>query len=155
MEPDTSTDRLAEHTASIVSAFVARNNVASTELPGLISSVHAAMSGLNGSTVVAAVSETQKPAVSLKKSITPEYIICLEDGKKLKMLKRHLRATYNMSPDEYRTKWGLSADYPMTAPGYSARRSDFAKKIGLGTKGGRRKAVAPRAGTRRAAAAAK
>ncbi|MBL8670908.1 MAG: MucR family transcriptional regulator, partial [Alphaproteobacteria bacterium] len=96
------------------------------------------------------VAEPLKPAVPVRKSVTPDYIVCLEDGKKLKMLKRHLRSTYKMTPDEYRTKWGLAADYPMVAPNYAAQRSAFAKKIGLGRnagkQGGRRRGAARAAG---------
>ena len=115
----------------IVAAYVSNNSISVGELPAMIKSVHATLGGLAGS----ASSEpqtTQKPAVTVKKSVTPEYIVCLEDGKKLKMLKRYLRSRYSMSPEEYRSKWGCPADYPMVAPNYAQQRSDFAKKIGLG-----------------------
>jgi predicted transcriptional regulator len=115
----------------IVAAYVSNNSVAVGDLPSMIKSVHATLGGLAG----ASSSEpqtTQKPAVTVKKSVTPEYIVCLEDGKKLKMLKRYLRSRYSMSPEEYRSKWGLPADYPMVAPNYAQQRSEFAKKIGLG-----------------------
>ena len=121
-----------ELTASIVSAFVANNRVPATDLPGLIASTHAAILGLGGN--VAAVIEPEKlvPAVSVKKSITPDFLICLEDGKKFKSLKRHLRTAYNMSPEQYRAKWSLPNDYPMVAPAYAEARSNLAKKMGLG-----------------------
>ncbi len=121
-----------ELTASIVSAFVANNSVPAMDLPGLIASTHAAILGLGGN--VAAVVEPEKlvPAVSVKKSITPDFLICLEDGKKFKSLKRHLRTAYSMSPEEYRAKWGLPNDYPMVAPAYAEARSNLAKKMGLG-----------------------
>lgn len=124
-------------TADIVASFVSNNKVSSEELADLIRSVHKTVRGLANASG-GAPAERQKPAAPVSKSITPDYIICLEDGKKLKMLKRYLRSTYGMSPDEYRRKWGLPADYPMVAPNYAARRSEFAKRIGLG-KGVRRK----------------
>jgi predicted transcriptional regulator len=129
-------------TAEIVAAFLAANTVQATQLPELIRSVFTALQSLDGQ-AEEAPAEPLKPAVPIRKSVTRDYIVCLEDGKKLKMLKRHLRTTYNMSPDEYRAKWGLSADYPMVAPAYAERRSEFAKKIGLG-----RKAAEPRKGRR-------
>lgn len=124
-------------TADIVASFVANNKVAPNELPELIRAVHATVAGLGGSGG-AAMGEKPKPAAPINKSVQHDYIICLEDGKKLKMLKRYLRSTYGMSPEDYRKRWGLPADYPMVAPAYAARRSEFAKKIGLG-KGVRRK----------------
>ena len=117
--------------SEIVASYVSNNPVPVSELPAMIRSVHATLGGLTGSLAIDAVT-SQKPAVSIKKSITPEYLICLEDGKKLKMLKRYLRSRYGLSPDQYRTKWGLPADYPMVASNYAAQRSEFAKKIGLG-----------------------
>ncbi|MGD9965566.1 MAG: MucR family transcriptional regulator [Hyphomonadaceae bacterium] len=124
-------------TTDIVAAFVANNKLSPEELTELIRSVHRTLSGLsNGADAKA--QERPKPAAPINKSVQHDYIICLEDGKKLKMLKRYLRSTYNMAPDEYRKRWGLPADYPMVAPAYAARRSEFAKKIGLG-KGVRRK----------------
>lgn len=123
-------------TADIVAAHVSNNSVAVSDLPTLISNVHSALSGLGGATVVP---ETrQEPAVSVRASIKPDYIICLEDGKKLKMLKRHLMTHYKMTPEDYRAKWNLPADYPMVAPNYAEQRRTLAKKIGLGTKRGRR-----------------
>lgn len=115
----------------IVAAFVSNNTVSAEKLPALLQEVHDAVKALaKGGTASAG---SQEPAVPVKKSVTPDYIICLEDGKKLKMLKRYLRTQYNLSPEEYRRKWGLPADYPMVAPNYSKRRSQFAKEIGLGT----------------------
>lgn len=122
---------LLRMTAEIVSAYVGQNTLAAQQLPDVINVVHATLTGLQGAPVEVST-EPARPAVPIKKSVTPEHIVCLEDGKKLKMLKRHLRSTYNMSPDEYRAKWGLPPDYPMVAPNYAAQRSEFAKKIGLG-----------------------
>lgn len=127
-------------TTEIVAAFVSNNAIDGDKIPDLLRNVHAAVVGLSG----AAKSEPEepaKPAVPVKKSITPDYLICLEDGKKLKMLKRYLRTQYDMSPDDYRRKWNLPADYPMVAPNYAARRSEFAKQIGLGRIGGAKKAA--------------
>ena len=129
-------DKFVDQTASIVSAYVSKNAVAADEVPALISRVHAALLDVAGAGSERAA-HALKPAVPVKKSVTADYIICLEDGKKLKMLKRHLRSTYNMTPDEYRTKWGLPSDYPMVAPNYAQQRSEFAKKIGLGRNSGR------------------
>jgi predicted transcriptional regulator len=125
-------------TAEIVSAFVANNKVSSEELTEIIRSVHRTLANLSNGGDLDRAAERPKPAAPISKSVQHDYIICLEDGKKLKMLKRYLRSTYNLSPDEYRKRWGLPADYPMVAPAYAARRSEFAKKIGLG-KGVRRK----------------
>jgi predicted transcriptional regulator len=113
----------------IVTAYVSRNNVAAEDLPNVIKSVHATLGGIQGAETGAVA---RAPAVPVKKSVTPDYIVCLEDGKKLKMLKRYLRAQYGLTPEAYRAKWNLPADYPMTAPNYAARRSEFAKQIGLG-----------------------
>ncbi len=124
-------------TTDIVASFVSNNKVSSEELADLIKSVHRSLAGLSGVAVEKTL-ERPKPAVAANKSVHPDYIVCLEDGKKLKMLKRYLRSTYGMTPDDYRRRWGLPADYPMVAPNYAARRSEFAKKIGLG-KGVRRK----------------
>ncbi|MFN3958951.1 MAG: MucR family transcriptional regulator [Parvularculaceae bacterium] len=119
----------------IVAAFVSNNAVSADKLPALLQDIHDAVRALaSGGTASAG---SQAPAVPVKKSITPDYIICLEDGKKLKMLKRYLRTQYGMSPEDYRRKWGLPADYPMVAPNYSVRRSNFAKEIGLGRVGGK------------------
>ncbi len=124
-------------TTDIVAAFVANNKLSPEELTELIRSVHRTLASLTDG-AAERPAERPKPAAPINKSVQHDYIICLEDGKKLKMLKRYLRSTYNMSPDEYRKRWGLPADYPMVAPAYAARRSEFAKKIGLG-KGVRRK----------------
>ncbi len=125
--------------ADIVSAYVSNNSVPAADLPGLIATTHAAISGL-GAPPAPVVEERPTPIVSIKKSITPEFLICLEDGKKFKSLKRHLRTAYNMSPEDYRTRWGLPPDYPMVAPAYAEARSTLAKKMGLGQQ--RRKAPA-------------
>lgn len=118
-------------TSQVVAAYVGHNRVGETQIPDVIKSVYSSLAGLNGHSELAAKAK-KKPAVSVKKSITDDYLICLEDGKKLKMLKRHLRTSYGLSPEEYRSKWGLGSDYPMVAPNYAKQRSDFAKKIGLG-----------------------
>jgi predicted transcriptional regulator len=128
-------DTLITLTADIVSAHVSNNSVAVNDLPVLIQNVHNALSGLGDQAVEPEAK--QEPAVSVRSSIKPDYIVCLEDGKKLKMLKRHLMTHYQMTPDEYRQKWGLNADYPMVAPNYAEQRRSLAKKIGLGTKRGR------------------
>lgn len=124
-------DALIGMVADIVSAYVANNSVPVSELPGLIASTHAAMSNL-GAAPAPAPEEKAVPAVPVKKSITPDFLICLEDGKKFKSLKRHLRTSYDMSPEQYRAKWNLPADYPMVAPAYAEARSNLAKKMGLG-----------------------
>jgi predicted transcriptional regulator len=126
---------IIEMTADIVSAFVSNNSVPSAELPILIQSVHRALSGVSGGTEVQEQAP-REPAVPVKKSVNPDFIVCLEDGRKFKSLKRHLRTKYNMSPEEYRSKWGLPKDYPMVAPNYAKARSDLAKQMGLG-QGGR------------------
>ncbi|MET1411047.1 MucR family transcriptional regulator [Roseibium sp. HPY-6] len=122
---------LIDLTADIVSAYVSNNTVASTDLPSLINEVHTALQK-TASASSEPEPEPLKPAVPVKKSVMPDYIICLEDGKKFKSLKRHLRTHYNMTPEEYREKWDLGADYPMVAPNYAAARSELAKKMGLG-----------------------
>jgi predicted transcriptional regulator len=127
---------LAELTADIVSAYVSKNAVRSNDLPVLISEVHAALAGLRNETKTAEPVEAQKPAVPIKKSITPDFLISLENGQKFRSLKRHLMTSYGMTPDDYRTKWGLPADYPMVAPNYAAQRSELAKSLGLGRKAG-------------------
>ncbi|HUO91648.1 MAG TPA: MucR family transcriptional regulator [Rhizomicrobium sp.] len=124
-------DDLLKFASEIVAAYVSNNPIPVSEIPAMIKSVHATLGGLAGG-VASETPTALKPAVAVKKSVTPEYIICLEDGKKLKMLKRYLRSRYDLTPDEYRAKWGLPADYPMVAPNYAAQRSEFAKKIGLG-----------------------
>jgi predicted transcriptional regulator len=125
-------------TASIVSAYVSNNPTTASEIPALISQIHAALVRVSHSGAEAAP-EPAKPAVSVKKSMTSDYLVCLEDGKRFKSLKRHLRTQYNMSPEQYREKWGLPADYPMVAPNYAVARSQLAKKMGLGQQRRRRK----------------
>lgn len=122
---------LVSITASIVAAYVSNNSVSSGDLPNLIAETHAALSRAAGK-VVRVEREESKPKIAVKKSVMPDYIICLEDGKKFKSLKRHLRTHYDMSPEEYREKWGLPHDYPMVAPNYAQARSQLAKKMGLG-----------------------
>jgi len=120
-----------ELAADIVSAYVSNNSVPASDLPSLINDVHSALLRVTAGTVITPT-EVPKPAVPTKKSITSEFIVCLEDGRKFKSLKRHLRTQYNMSPDEYREKWGLPPDYPMVAPNYAKARSNLAKEMGLG-----------------------
>ncbi|HJT42459.1 MAG TPA: MucR family transcriptional regulator [Rhizomicrobium sp.] len=129
-------DDLLKLVTEIVSAYVSKNPVAAHELPAIIKNVHATLGGFAGTQERAL---PRAPAVSVKKSVQPDYIVCLEDGKKLKMLKRYLRSRYKLSPGEYRTRWNLPPDYPMVAPNYAQKRSDFAKKIGLGKSDERKK----------------
>lgn len=136
LRSDTTDVGMLRMTAEIVSAYVSKNVVPTQQIPDLINTVFASLTGLQ-EPAEDQPNEPLKPAVPIRKSVTPEYIVCLEDGKKLKMLKRHLRSTYNMSPEEYRARWGLPADYPMVAPNYAQQRSEFAKKIGLGRGAGR------------------
>jgi predicted transcriptional regulator len=126
---------LIEMTSEIVASYVEKNTIAASELPTLIQSVYRALSGV---TTAVEVVETpaKEPAVPLRRSITPDFLVCLEDGRKFKSLKRHLRTRYNLSPEDYRSKWGLPKDYPMVAPNYAKARSDLAKQMGLG-QGGR------------------
>jgi predicted transcriptional regulator len=124
-------DDILKLATEIVAAYVSNNPIPVSEVPAMIKSVHGTLGGLVGNSQ-GELPTAQKPAVPIKRSVTPDYIVCLEDGKKLKMLKRYLRSNYNMTPEEYRAKWGLAADYPMVAPNYAAQRSEFAKKIGLG-----------------------
>lgn len=131
MADNSATSQYIELAADIVSAYVSNNSVSAGDLPSLINDVYAALMRVSSGKVEEVV-EPLKPAVAVRKSITPEYIICLEDGKKFKSLKRHLRTHYDLSPEEYREKWGLPADYPMVAPNYAIRRQVLAKKIGLG-----------------------
>jgi predicted transcriptional regulator len=125
-------DTLLTLTADIVAAHVSNNSVAVNDLPNLIQNVHSALSGISQSS--SAPEPKPEPKVSIRSSVKPDYIVCLEDGKKLKMLKRHLMTHYNMTPEQYRQKWGLSPDYPMVAPNYAEQRRTLAKSIGLGTK---------------------
>jgi MucR family transcriptional regulator, transcriptional regulator of exopolysaccharide biosynthesis len=132
------TSTFLELTASIVSAYVSNNSVPSAELPALIGQVHTALTRVSsghGETL----GDALRPAIPVKKSVTSDYIICLEDGKKFKSLKRHLRTQYNLTPEQYREKWGLGSDYPMVAPSYAAARSRLAKQMGLGQQRPRRK----------------
>jgi predicted transcriptional regulator len=131
--PTRNNEMLIELTADVVAAYVSNNSVSATELPGLIAEIHAAL-GRAGSGAEQAVADKPKPAVNPKKSITDDYIICLEDGKKFKSLKRHLMTHYGLTPDQYREKWGLDSSYPMVAPNYALARSNLAKEMGLGRK---------------------
>lgn len=130
---DAKADELVQLTADIVSAYVSNNAVVASDLPALIGDVYAALNRASAR-VAEPMREELKPAVAVKKSVHADYIICLEDGKKFKSLKRHLRTHYNLSPEEYREKWGLPHDYPMVAPNYAAARSQLAKQMGLGTR---------------------
>ena len=121
--------------ADITAAYVGQNKVDDSQVLGIITTVFKTMDRLSTS-ASELVEKPKKPAVSVRRSVLPDFIVCLEDGRKMKMLKRHLRTAYNLSPDEYRSRWGLPADYPMVAPNYAKRRSQFAKKIGLGRKAG-------------------
>jgi predicted transcriptional regulator len=127
-----SNKELLEYTTEIVAAHVSNNTVAVPDLPDLIHQVYRTLASVESSS--GTLQERPEPAVPIKKSVHNDYIVCLEDGKKLKMLKRHLKTAYNMTPDEYRERWGLASDYPMVAPSYAAQRSSLAKKIGLGTR---------------------
>jgi predicted transcriptional regulator len=132
MSESSSSNDLLGITAEIVAAHVSNNAVSMSDLPNLIRDVHRTVSSLGTAAAAPFVDEAKAPAVSVKKSVTPDYLICLEDGKKLKMLKRHLHTSYGLTPDAYRAKWGLPKDYPMVAPNYAAKRSALAKQIGLG-----------------------
>jgi len=132
MNDPVSTSSYVELAADIVSAYVSNNAVAMQDLPVLIQDVHNALLRITSGAGVDAATEALKPAISVKKSVTPDYIVCLEDGKKFKSLKRHLRTQYNMSPEDYREKWSLPSDYPMVAPNYANARSALAKQMGLG-----------------------
>ena len=129
-------------TADIIAAHVSNNSVSLEDLPSLISNVYGALSGLGQE--VAVVETLPEPAVSIRASVKPDHIVCLEDGKKLKMLKRHLSTHYNLTPDQYRARWSLPADYPMVAPNYAEKRRELAKKIGLGRKPGARRGRKPK-----------
>jgi predicted transcriptional regulator len=131
----TSRDDILRMTVDVVSAYLSNNQVTSGQISDIINSVFTSLYALE-SGATEAPAEAPRPVVPIRRSVTPDYIVCLEDGKKLKMLKRHLRTNYNMTPEEYRAKWGLAPDYPMVAPNYAKQRSEFAKQIGLGRKGG-------------------
>ncbi len=135
--PKASANELLRMTADVVSAYVGNNTLPAAQIPDVVKAIYASFAGLKGGFVEGGAG--LKPVVPIKRSVTAEYIVCLEDGKKLKMLKRHLRTSYNLTPDQYRAKWGLPPDYPMVAPNYAAQRSAFAKKIGLGRKPGKRR----------------
>jgi predicted transcriptional regulator len=139
MNDVSNSDNFVELAADVVAAYVSNNAVSMAELPSLIAQVHKALVAAAAGSIEKPF-EAQVPAVSIKKSINPDYLVCLEDGKKFKSLKRHLRTKYDLSPEDYRAKWGLSADYPMVAPNYAAARSELAKSMGLGQQ--RRKTVA-------------
>ncbi|RWB25222.1 MucR family transcriptional regulator [Mesorhizobium sp.] len=151
-EADNNIETLIELTADVVSAYVSNNPIPVGDLPALIVQVHAALKGTAGS-VSAEEPEALKPAVPIKKSVTADYIICLDDGKKFKSLKRHLSTHYGVTPDEYRAKWRLPADYPMVAPNYAAARSALAKTMGLGRKPKEPETPAPAKQTRKKVAA--
>jgi predicted transcriptional regulator len=138
MADSSSEQSLIELTAQIVAAYIGHNSVPSGEIANLIGEVHGALKRVVG-TSAAAPADVQKPAVPVKRSIASDYIVCLEDGKKFKSLRRHLHAQYNMTPEQYRDKWGLPPDYPMVAPNYAAARSQLAKQMGLGQQRRRRK----------------
>ncbi|MGH7115702.1 MAG: MucR family transcriptional regulator [Stellaceae bacterium] len=138
--PKMAEEELLRMTADVVAAYVSNNTLPTAQLAEVINAVYGSLKGLEGQ-VAEPPPEPAKPAVPIRKSVTPDYLICLEDGKKLKMLKRHLRSTYNLTPDEYRARWGLAPDYPMVAPNYAEQRSAFAKKIGLGRGAGRQAAA--------------
>ncbi|MCW5772261.1 MAG: MucR family transcriptional regulator [Rhodospirillaceae bacterium] len=129
-----SEEEMLRMTASVVSAYVGNNNLPPTDIPDVIKTVYGSLTGLGRT---AGGGDAPKPAVPVRRSVTPDYIVCLEDGRKLKMLKRHLRTTYNMTIDQYRQKWGLPLDYPVVAPNYARQRSAFAKRIGLGRRAAR------------------
>ena len=135
MSEHQTTPTTIELAAEIVSAFVSNNPVPAAQLPALIGAVHDALTkSVSGTATQQAPEEPKEPAVPIKRSVQPDYIICLEDGKRFKSLKRHLRTVYDLTPDQYRAKWGLPADYPMTAPNYAAARSELAKSMGLGAR---------------------
>jgi len=132
VDNESAEDMLLTLTADIVAAHVSNNSVAVNDLPVLIQNIHAALNGISGK--ASAPEPKPEPKVPIRSSVKPDYIVCLEDGKRLKMLKRHLMTHYNLTPDQYRQKWGLAADYPMVAPNYAEQRRTLAKSIGLGTK---------------------
>jgi len=135
--PKPNSDDFLRMTAQMVAAYLRKNSVPTTQITEVINSVYGSLRAIDGRANAPAAAEL-KPAVPIKKSVTPEYIICLDDGRKFKMLKRHLRTEYNMTPEQYRQKWGLAADYPMVAPNYAKQRSAFAKEIGLGKGAGKK-----------------
>jgi predicted transcriptional regulator len=140
----TEKSEFVEMTADIVSAYVSNSSLSVSDLPALIQQVHRALVGVSETAQQPEAAPPAAPAVPVKKSITPDFLICLEDGRKFKSLKRHLRTKYDMSPEQYRAKWGLAKDYPMVAPNYAQARSNLAKQMGLG-QGGRKASAAPKA----------
>jgi predicted transcriptional regulator len=141
---ETSPEKIADSemlrmTTDVVVAYVGANALPAAQLPEVIRMVHASLAGLQGDATAPVPAAELKPAVSIRASVRPDYIVCLEDGRKFKMLKRHLRTAYDLTPDQYRQKWGLPSDYPMVAPNYANQRSEFAKKIGLGKIAARRR----------------
>jgi len=147
MADDNSREHAAsvEYAAEIVSAYVSNNSLPTSELPALLQAVHASLVQLlTGQAVAVETPARKEPAVPVRKSVTPDFIICLEDGKKFKSLKRHLRGAYSLTPDQYRAKWGLPSDYPMVAPNYAKTRSELAAQMGLGQKSGKASARKPR-----------
>ena len=136
--PKPSSDDFLRMTAQMVAAYLLKNSVPTAQITDVINSIYGSLKSIDGRVNAPNAAEL-RPAVPVKKSVTPEYIVCLEDGRKLKMLKRHLRTEYGMTPEQYRQKWGLPADYPMVAPNYAKQRSAFAKEIGLGKGAGRKK----------------
>src|SRR5215212_7693615 len=151
MSEQQNTPNTIELAADLVSAFVSNNSVPAAELSALISTVHDALTKVANGTTQQPAEEPKAPAVPIKKSVQPDYIVCLEDGKRFKSLKRHLRTVYNLTPDQYRAKWGLAHDYPMVAPNYAAARSEMARQFGLGA---RRRAAADEASVQDEAEAA-
>lgn len=139
MASNSGKEDLLTWTTQIVASHLRHNSVALSELPDAIKQVYQSLETVTGGEPE---QQDNQPAIAIRRSVTPEHIVCLEDGKKLKMLKRHLRTAYNMTPEEYRLKWGLPSDYPMVAPNYARQRSDLAKKIGLGNSRGRRESAA-------------
>ncbi len=133
MSEQTNHEELLSLTTEIVSSYVSNNTISAAEIPDVIDRVYKTLANVKPDHI--GLADRPQPAVAVKRSVTPDYIICLEDGKKLKMLKRHLKTAYNMTPEEYRERWGLPADYPMVAPNYAEQRSQLAKDIGLGTRG--------------------
>jgi len=158
MSGQPNTPNYIELAADLVSAFVSNNSIQASELPALLGTVHAALTKMASSSSQQPTEEPKKaPAVSIRKSVQPDYIVCLEDGKRFKSLKRHLRTVYDLTPDQYRAKWGLAHDYPMVAPNYAAARSELAKQFGLGARRKRpepppAQPVAPARGRRKKAA---
>ena len=137
VEPKAPGAQVLRMTTDVVAAYLRKNSLPSAQIADIIATVYQSLRSLGGDGADGPA-DALKPAVAVRRSINPDYLVCLEDGKKLKMLKRHLRSSYNLTPDQYRAKWGLPADYPMVAPNYADQRSAFAKKIGLGRKGPRR-----------------